>query len=127
MKGKILLLLAASFLVVSCSNKPSSSEPIKPSSSDTSEQSEPTSSTPSSEPSRESSSSSEYSSTKQCSDFTVDGKKIIRVKLESAKVPNTAAGAYKGFYYIGSLLLLVGIGVVTTLLFKEKHKVKTTE
>ena len=59
MKGKILLLLAASFLVVSCSNKPSSSEPIKPSSSDTSEQSEPTSSTPSSEPSRESSSSSE--------------------------------------------------------------------
>ena len=75
----------------------------------------------------ESSSSSEYSSTKQCSDFTVDGKKIIRVKLESAKVPNTAAGAYKGFYYIGSLLLLVGIGVVTTLLFKEKHKVKTTE
>ncbi len=59
MKGKILLLLAASFLVVSCNGKPSSSEPIKPSSSDTSETSEATSSTPSSEQSRESSSSSE--------------------------------------------------------------------
>ena len=68
-----------------------------------------------------------YAKQNNCVNFTVDGKKVERIKLESAPVPDTAAGVYKGIYYIGSLLLLVGIGVVTTLLFKEKHKVKTTE
>ena len=68
-----------------------------------------------------------YAKQNNCVNFTVDGKKVERIKLESAPVPDTAAGVYKGIYYIGSLLLLVGIGVITTLLFKEKHKVKTTE
>ena len=68
-----------------------------------------------------------YAKKTECINFEVNNNKVEKVTMENARVPDTGAGIYKGIYYIGSLLLLIGIGLITTLIFKEKHKVTTTE
>ena len=68
-----------------------------------------------------------YAKKTECINFEVTNNKVEKVTMENARIPDTGAGIYKGIYYIGSLLLLIGIGLITTLIFKEKHKVTTTE
>ena len=61
-----------------------------------------------------------------CIDFTVDGNKVTTVQMKNnpkVYVPNTSSFLSRSLYIVGGVLVLLGLGITSAILWKKK-KVK---